>query len=466
MKTLKIIALLLVSFIVLTSCAAVSEEIVPVYDPSVDPDDIDLMGYEYIITAIAHGDGQGAYALNPESGYNVRGDRLLQRYKETEEKYNVTITRIDGIDFGRFLAFYSSGLKYADLMFACTNHIFCSGYIQNGYMHAFSNMDLDLHCGIYGPESALEAGKLGDDYYSVMAYYWGFPAADVVPAMWFNPRTLGSFQQPNPHELAEQGNWNWAQFEEMCEVMRDTSDPDESKHTFAAGYSNEPYFELGALYSNNVHLATINEEGRLVYALNSPEALEAMDFVRSLAERDLIVDIGDRFNITPFVENRSAFFMEYAHMGLSSEGNDNLAYRVDDSFEWIYFPTGPKGSASGPKSVFGFWTRFFYAPANSDMEAHETLLPYLFQPLPGETTENWQDDFERNNFFSKESFNYFVELRDKAVFDYSVFVDFNTNIAPLLKQITRGQKSASESFTSIEEKVQKYIDKNYNDYLK
>ena len=465
MKHLKYTAVALLLAMLLAACGTSSEELIPEYDFSIDTENADLLGYEYVIAALAHGDGQGAYALNPEPGYNSRSDKLLQRYRDTEKKHNVVIKHINGIDFGAFTSRYVAGLKYADLLFAAVNQVWNTGYIQSGYMHAFSDMNIVIHNGLYGTESALETGKLGDDYYSVMAYYWGLPAADVTPMMWFNPVTLGNFQQPSPHELNEQGKWTWDSFESICEAVRDSSDPDENKQTFAIGYSSQPYLEIGALYSNNAKLAVINEDGTMSYALNSPEAIEAMDFVRSLAERDLIIDIGDRFNISSFAENRSAFFMEYSHMGLSSEGSDNLAYRVQNAFEWIYFPRGPRGLDMKSKAVFGSWSRFFYAPSNSDITVHEILLPYLFQLLPGETKENWQDEFERNNFFSKESFDYFVEMRDTAVYDFSAFVDFNNNIDPLLRQITRGQKSAAEAFASIADKVQSNIDSLYNDYI-
>lgn len=465
MKHVKFLVIILLFAIFLSACSASSVEIVPEYDASVDKENADLLGYEYIISALAHGDGQGAYALNPVPGYNVRSDRLLQRYKETEEKHNVTISHINGVNLGQFSTYYLAGQKYADLIFTSVGGIFDAGYPQNGYMHAFSDMDIDLHSGIYGTDFSLEAGRLGDDYYTIMAYYWGLPAADIMPVMWFNPRTLGNFQQPSPHELNEQGIWNWDSFDSMCVAIRDTSDPDETKHSYAIGYGSNPYLEMGALFSNNAHFAVINDDGRMVYAMNRPEALEAMDFVVSLAERNLIVDIGDRFNITPFVENRVAFFMEYAHMGLSSEGSDNLAYRVQDSFEWIYFPRGPKGQDMKSKVTYGYNSRFFFAPSNSDIEVHEVLLPTLFQILPGETKEDWQNDFERNNFYSKESFNYFVEMRDTAVYDYSSFVDFGRTIEPLIKKIVRGQASASEAFESIKDQIQSYIDSHYNDYL-
>ena len=56
-------------------------------------------------------------------------------------------------------------------------------------------------------------------------------------------------------------------------------------------------------------------------------------------------------------------------------------------------------------------------------------------------------------------------MRDTAVYDFSAFVDFNNNIDPLLRQITRGQKSAAEAFASIADKVQSNIDSLYNDYI-
>lgn len=56
-------------------------------------------------------------------------------------------------------------------------------------------------------------------------------------------------------------------------------------------------------------------------------------------------------------------------------------------------------------------------------------------------------------------------MRDTAVYDYSVLVDFNNVIKPVLQQITRGQITATEAFESIADKTQSYIDKHYNAYV-
>jgi len=93
-RIFNILSLILTVFILFTACSSgAADEIVPEYDPNAKANEIDLLGYEFIIAALSHG---GQYPLNPESGSTARADQLLQRYKETEEKYNVEITLIDG----------------------------------------------------------------------------------------------------------------------------------------------------------------------------------------------------------------------------------------------------------------------------------------------------------------------------------------------------------------------------------
>lgn len=463
MKKIKIFAVIMTLFLVFTACSGTTQpEVAPEYNPEISSD-IDLLGYEYIIAAATHGGGQ--FQLSPEPGTDVRGDKLLQRYKDTEEKYNVKITVQDGCDLGAYVMQYAAGMKYADLMIAKIGDVFSANYIQNGYFMPFSDMDIDLFSGLYGTPGALEAGLFGNDYYSIIAYYWGFPQPYTMPAMWFNPRVISTYQQAHPHELNEQGEWNWDMFEQMCEAILDTSSPNEEEHVHAVRYTNEPYLETAAIYSNNGRPVTKEADGRLTFSLDTPEVIEALEFIHSLAERGLITDGGDRQNITPFVENRQAFFLEFTHMGLSSEGTGNLSYQMKEAYEWIYFPTGPRGDASSnSRTAFSYHSRIFYAPSNSDVEVHSLLLPYLLQPLPGETTETWQDDFARNNFFSDESFEYFNMIRDEAFYDYSVFIPFS-DMQSLFLGVTRGTKSASETLESIAGKFQESLDKRYNDYL-
>ena len=69
MKKLKIFAVIMTVFMLFTACTAAEKEIVPEYDPNAKADEIDLLGYEFIIAALSHG---GQYPLNPESGSTAR----------------------------------------------------------------------------------------------------------------------------------------------------------------------------------------------------------------------------------------------------------------------------------------------------------------------------------------------------------------------------------------------------------
>lgn len=462
MRSYRVTALLLALIIILSACAEAADEIVPEYDPNENDPDKDLLGYEFIMAAITHG---AAYPLNPTSGNTSRGDKLLQRYRETEQKFNCRIRIIDGCDLGTFLTYYAADMRYADLMFTMINSVTIGKYIQNGYFIPFSDMELDLESGLYGTPGSLEAGKFKDDYYGIIAYYWGFPAADTVPTMWINPRVLAAFQQPSPHELDEQGKWTWATLENICEAVREnTSDPEPDMRTYAFAYTSEPYLELAALYSNGARIVSKSDDGRLVYSFNSYKTLEAMEYVRSLAERDLICDGGDRQNITPFVENRRAFFFEYTHLGLSDEGATNLGYRMQDAYEWIYFPEGPSYKGE-PRTAYSYWSRLFFAPLNTDTDVQSILLPYMFQPLPGETVETWQDEFRRTTFFTEESFEYFQHLRDDAFFDYLAYSSYGSEFQGKLCRMTRGTLSIKETLEEAEDKMQSALDRFYNDYL-
>jgi hypothetical protein len=191
-----------------------------------------------------------------------------------------------------------------------------------------------------------------------------------------------------------------------------------------------------------------------------------LEFIGSLAERQLICDGGDRQNIAPFVDNKRAFFVEFTHLGLSDEGRENLAFRMQEAYEWIYFPQGPSNTnGSLARTSFSYNSRFFYAPINTDVEVQEFLLPYMFQPLPGDTVETWQDDFARSTFFSDESFECFKVIRDEAFFDYTVYVPFSDVLYPNIMNITKGKHTATEALSSIAEKMQASLDKYYNDYM-
>ena len=174
------------------------------------------------------------------------------------------------------------------------------------------------------------------------------------------------------------------------------------------------------------------------------------------------------------VKDQIAFYKRYRALlqygrffRLSDEGANNLAYQMSEAYEWILFPKGPSYVEGDGRTSYSYWSRFFYAPLNTDPEVQSILLPFMFRPLPGETEETRQDEFERSTFFSPESFESFKKLRDDAFCDYLGFLgsSFTTTLQPNLLKMTRGTASVAETIDSIEEKLQSALDAFHNDYL-
>ncbi len=464
MKNSWLITVLLVFCFIIVSCSPQAEEVIPEYNSDISSEDADLLGYEYIIAAGTHGGGQ--VQLAPEPGADVRGDRLLQRYKDAENAFNIKLKVIGESNLGMFLTQYAAGTKYADLIIAQSAEVATGRYIPNGFFQPFSEMNIDLFSGIYGTQGMLDAGYFNGEYYAIMSYYWGLPSPYTMPAMWYNPLVLRTYQQPYPHELEEQGEWTWQSFESICEAVHDTSSPDSKDHVYAVSALSEPFLELAAMYSNGARPVTRGEDGKLYCSLNSHNTVEALEFIKSLEDRKLIGNRrnADNQDVTEFVENRNAFFLQYTHSGLSSEDPNNLANRMQDAYEWTMFPTGPSYDPSMSRTAYSYHSRFYFAPSNSDAEVHSIVLPFLFQPLPGETTETWQDVLERNNFFSRESFECYCKIRDEAFYDYAPYIPYN-DMNAVLSKITAGNAVASEALGAIESSIQASLDKLYNDYI-
>ena len=302
MRLLRITALILALTFVFAACSTAEPEIVPEYSGDVDEDDIDLLGYEYIIAAGTHGGGR--VQLAPEPGEDSRGDKLLQRYKDTEEKFNVKLNVIGESNLGMFMAQYASGMKYADIAICQAAEVATGKYVQNGYFMPFSDMGLDFDSGIYGTQGMLDAGCFDGKYYAIISYYWGLPSPYTMPAMWFNPAMISEYQQTSPHELDENGSWNWAAFEQMCEAINDVSSPNSDEHIYAVSHIGEPFLELAALYSNSARIVTKESDGKLRYSLNSTNAREALDFIKDLSERKLIEENNGDF-IAKFCDGSS-----------------------------------------------------------------------------------------------------------------------------------------------------------------
>ena len=109
----------------------------------------------------------------------------------------------------------------------------------------------------------------------------GFPGEALV----WNKTKFEAYGLPNLYELVENGEWTWETFKQIA--IEATRDLDGDGVTDIWGYA--PYaYPWGFpeahnwLATNGANVTTVDENGRVVFALDSPAALEALNFYQEL----------------------------------------------------------------------------------------------------------------------------------------------------------------------------------------
>src|SRR5690606_4188716 len=114
---------------------------------------------------------------------------------------------------------------------------------------------------------------------------------------------------------------------------------------------------LGRLaYSNNACFADFDEEGRLVFMLDSPEGLEAFRFWKELVDLKVIAFGGE--NLTQFINGQAAMDLGFALWHLLYPYQD-----MQDEIGLVPVPMGPSADdyVFAPRDGEGF-----VLPANSE----------------------------------------------------------------------------------------------------
>ena len=161
---------------------------------------------------------------------------------------------------------------------------------------------------------------------------------------------------PDPYELYKNGEWTWEAFRDIAVQATRDLDGDGTIDVYGiaaiAGHDG-----LGRLaYSNNACFADFDEEGRLVFMLDSPEGLEAFRFWKELVDLKVIAFGGE--NLTQFINGQAAMDLGFMLWHLLYPYQD-----MQDEIGLVPVPMGPSADdyVFAPRDGEGF-----VLPANSE----------------------------------------------------------------------------------------------------
>lgn len=263
------------------------------------------------------------------TGDTIEGQERLERWKQAEENYNVTIEWevLAWEDVNQaFINSVLDGQPFADLL--RFQYDWALPAALNGQLQKFG----DLWDPTYHEALAPAPLLLGEEY--------GFAeVSDVTDAsgVFFNRGLIEELGLKSPHEYLDEGNWTWETFSELARAAtRDVDNDGVNDYWGMSGWAHD--FSMFAVASNDARFV-YTSEGR--EGLSDPNTIAALEWIRQLHFDDQVWYAVNHAN-------------DYQERATFAEGNilfeaawlwqrDSLVADIAD-FGFVPFPMGPNAT--------------------------------------------------------------------------------------------------------------------------
>lgn len=403
----------------------------------------DLLGYDFVMRDYDHG---GTYDIIPVYGENMLDDMMLERYKEIANRYECSVSTVEGSSADLIIMIATGQDKYADVMYDKINNAY--GAVKVGaYLNVLDIDNLDITSGNFGALSLIDSMTWNGECFVLYPSTW---ANHFAHTMFYIPRVLKQAGLSDPHELIENDRWTWDSFSEMA---KEYSGEDKYITSLTSIVVDE------ALYSNGVQWTTVNDKGNRVIDFNNTKTYDTLDYLKGLYISGYL-DNNQAWedNAINFMKGKTAYYSNYSWMGISKDGG-YIPTHLEEEFYWTYFPVGPNGTK--PSGVLTFTNPFFFITSMTDTDVIGEFCTVLFRPL-GDDESSWFDVFYRENFFDRPSYDYYMDMLGSITFDYSIFIDKTTIIDDKFLSASRGTTASSEAVNAIAQSAQTNLDSYFS----
>jgi ABC-type glycerol-3-phosphate transport system substrate-binding protein len=264
---------------------------------------------------------------------------------------------------------------------------------------------------------------------------------------------------PTPNELQNEGKWNWETMKELAIALTQDIDGDGVVDIYGVGARLDPWpiEQEMAVYANGGGIMKF-VDGKAVYAMNDPEAIEAIEMWKELDQVHGCVMVGDKFDIrAQFNQGKVAMFR------LDLYALPDHAKEVDFDYGWVFFPMGPKAT-DFVNPVWGM--EMFVLPISCDAPAAMAeLVDMLF-----ETTAKYRDiDAYEDEFVEYflpyvkdwDSLETIKQMLNKARL-WDNIPGLGNELNEALVKATMGSGSAKSEMDAVAPVIQSLLDEAYN----
>jgi len=392
----------------------------------------------------------------PIAGNTNQGDALLARYAEIEEVYNseLIVEAYDRRDDSEILTRLSTMNEMFDFYWSNIRKIGMPMY-KRGVLYALEDIGtIDAADEKWGPASYISTGILGGQHYGFFPNEWAYNP-EFEGCLLFNREMLEDLSIPLPYEYQESNSWNWDNYRNVLQQVRDSSSSDSEITPWSSVAFNEDAVSM--FLANGLDPVIYNENtGEYTYGFDCAEGIAVLEYMSDLRARSLYFTAG----ATPFIDGKCAFFSSDSSAATTvatdtltdnnSVAASNIVYGI------VTFPLGPNATEENVSACFYNTTdlNFIFNMSDNESDTIGYFMEILYAPLDG--VQNWKDYCQDNVFHDDDGrdFDNYIFMLEHAKYDMSGFyTESSYDFDALYKEVIRGELSAVACFESMRETV-------------
>lgn len=441
-KSVSIIIVLLFLFAICSCTQGEKEEFLLDFDSVSNTDTVDLGGYDCTIVQDYDLDHPFQYPVG-----TLMGDLYLKRLKDISDEYNckISIQTILGNETARI----ASNLYVGEIACSHSPH----NPAKDGLYYPLDALRdyLDYtNAEKFGSPGILEQGMFNGIPYTVSPVSWpGKQKLYAYNIFAVNEDTVSKYNLTDPREYVEKGEWTWDTFEK---VLPDYHVVD-GEYTSTA--MNLTWSILDFTMMNGVQFFAVQNDGKMVPALDSQNVIDAFDWCSNLLRNhaDIITYLGHYDMVAAFINgNITLAQTSFSHM------INEMIYDVDN-YGVVPFPCGPNGT-------YGEWVNA-YSGADSmaiwvnahEPEAAAMVIDRIFEPFEGYETLDDLQAYASTIFYDKRDVELFTTFMKYSRWNYYTLGiwDYFQNATSAAKTGKTGAEIVERTSGSANEKVRQYV---------
>ncbi len=440
-----------------TACMASQPATLLEFLPSVD-EALDLGGYEFVIQT------SWMNQFYPDRSNTTEwGERQRDRYDEVGAKYNCKIIGKDTEDYGYEVNELLTKLLVSDkplpnLIDMHTNDVY--DYYKAGMLYPLDDIStIDINDEKWGNVEFRTYGIFNGKSYGFFPFEWeNMP--EYAGGLIYNIE-LGYNKgfDINVHELKENGEWTWENFESILNSMMGVDE-----NVMPLGLREDPYyFAKAAIFSNGGQILEKDSNDNFRFAISDSKSVKALEWAQGLINQGLVNISDDTFD---FVKGTSFFHACESYVATHSDDWMEGKYpaSVMKDYTFINMPTGPDADENTVSAYTHSQRRLFWVPAYASLEMDflGMIVNDIFEPLEGSTSQAWREMSKNMMYLYEDGYEEFAFGVENCNYDYTgQLYDVKDKLNDALEKIMNGG-SITENLQSIQPAVEEAISKELN----